>query len=262
VGDTVTGNFGSGDIVVHAYQPIEGAQSLKLFGPVIDGEGPFVLMNAAPNTDLTRPIFIVWEGRVSNDVIVDADVLAYDETVLRIRFENGSVQVNSLNEGSYTPNTIHTVIIGLFPATDTFSLAMGGGAEVGGSLLGSLENPGSFPHAHLSLKVELVEADSFDTYTIDNVMISRFDGADAEGSKVTAMQMPRKYQALITDIGAEMLQSRDAPRTVDEALELLEGWGGLSLWRELEQVARDENLSETEAQWLQKAVDSMSSLRK
>lgn len=253
-GDTVTGNVGSGSIVVHAYEPIEGTQSLKLFGPVLDGEGPVVLFNAAPNLNQTRPTYIIWQGMLFNDTAVDTDVLAYDETLLRIRFDNGSIYVNSVRQGSYTPNTIHTVLVGLFPTTDTYSIAMSGGAEIGGSLQGYLENPSEFPHPHISLMVNLLEGGYSDYYTVDTVTISRLDGFGTQKSDVRGIRMPKKYQKLFADIGADMLQAPDAPQKVQETLKLLNKSGELSLQRELDQIIRDRTLSREDTEWLEKLL--------
>ncbi|MBC2606665.1 hypothetical protein [Pelagicoccus albus] len=254
VGDTITGNDGSGDIIAHAWQPIEGLQSLKLFGPVIDNQSPFVYFNTTVNTDQSRPMYFIWKGRIDDGVTVNANVMAIDEALLRLQFYNGSVYVNSLKKGSYTTGTVHTVFISLSPDSDTYSVSMFGGADLGGPVTGSLENPDEFPHPHLSLMLELLEADYFDTYTVDSVNISRLNSPKAQSRSISKYRIPKEFREITSQIIAETLRYPNGEERVIEAVRALDDWDDESLRRMLKEATRNGTLSPEEAAWLEEIL--------
>lgn len=173
--DALSFGAGDGSVFVTTVLPLEGAQSLKMEGPS-GATTPRVIMTSAPVLDQTRPVFISWSGRLTSAAQVEIWVwVDFDKFPLRLNFEFGTVYLNGNSIGTFTQTGAHTVFISLIPNGDQYGVTLGGQADSGGTVSGTLSDPGDFPGSHIGLSVNVINAEGASGYWMDDVRISYWD---------------------------------------------------------------------------------------
>ena len=166
---------GDGAVFVTTALPLEGAQSLKMEGPS-GATTPRVVMTSAPISDQTRPVFISWTGRLASSAQVEIFVwVDFTKFPLRFNFEFGTVYLNGNSIGTFTQTGEHTVFISLTPNGDQYGVTLGGQADSGGTVSGTLADPADFPGSHIGLSVNLINAKGASGYWMDDVEITHWD---------------------------------------------------------------------------------------
>jgi hypothetical protein len=149
----------------------------------LDGNGS-LRMEAAPNSDarvrmvangIGNPetaIVMTYNGRLIERSHAEVNIgTGGSQWAVQITLINGSIIVNGMPTGSYVEGGEHTMVLSLFPNTDTFTLGFTGAVLFGDPIAGPLGDPSAFPGSVYELVFELLPTQEGGIFILDNVLI-------------------------------------------------------------------------------------------
>lgn len=172
--DAVEAFPGPGAVLVSAASPLNGTRSLELTGPS-GNSTPSAIFHSAPVPNGAEPVWVQWRMDTNGFIATEARLFAnFSDQIIRLNFEDGIVFVDGNSEGTYGFNPFG-VIIGLFPDDGEYTLALTGDAQTDvENHRGALLDPSTLPAGHLSLRIDLDDADpSIDRLTLDEVRMNQ-----------------------------------------------------------------------------------------
>ena len=131
VGDSIS--VDDDDIYVITGQgAISGNRSLSIREPVpsLDPGGNKIVFRTMAINDPDAPIYVTWRGLFagSGGIVVNAGVLG--KFFGQVTFDNGQILMFDSVVGSYDIGDAHTVILSLFPASQTYRFGIFGDASL------------------------------------------------------------------------------------------------------------------------------------
>jgi hypothetical protein len=111
---------------------ISGSQSLTIreVVPSLDPDSNQIVFRTAPINDADAPIYITWRGFFPAPGGISVNIGFLGKSFGNVTFENGQIRMFDTPVGNYDIGDSHTVIVSLFPASQTYRFAIFGDATL------------------------------------------------------------------------------------------------------------------------------------
>lgn len=130
VGDSIT-TGPSESFFVTSSQGIVGEKSYAFVEPIpaLGSRSARTVMRSAPVGDMTKPVYVTWRGKFGTGGGLNTIVGYMGKPYVSLEFMDGDIYVEGEVVGSYVPGDNHTVVVSLFPESETFQVAITGDAS-------------------------------------------------------------------------------------------------------------------------------------
>ena len=154
---------------------IVGEKSFAFVEPKVSGKlPPRTVMRSALIEDMQKPVHMSWRGIFGTSGSIKMKLGFAGQTYADLHFDHGTIFVDGKRSGVYKPGDIHSVVVSLYPASQSYEVTIQGDAHTNAKSFSgnaiSKDEP-TRPEAFAEFNVTSSNAETL-VYIIDDVIMS------------------------------------------------------------------------------------------